>query len=280
MLAVPATTLTLCDALRQLESHTWCELEAGYQERQRLDEESVTSYHLMRLARAVPAVVIEKHSRQRESRTGADWEFWVGRPGAYVGFRVQAKILNAASIEYSSLYKSDGKAMEQVNKLIHAAEHTGRGTFPLYAFYNYWLPYSGAPTSWACPRTRVNARSAGWTIASAYEVAHHLSSHWRSKKLRDLSHIMYPVSCLFCCDCDRQGAHMDGASLASAVRSRVANRWEASEPPILMEQGPAYVERLFKRRLEKEVAPEPSSRDQQAEFPPGIRRVMLIRDLA
>src|SRR4051812_41648447 len=105
MLAVPSAQLSLCAALRQLENNTWEELQAGYNCKQRLDEESVTSYHLMRLATAVPSIALEKHHRGREARTGADWEWWVGRPGRYVGFRVQAKILNPARIDYASLYK-------------------------------------------------------------------------------------------------------------------------------------------------------------------------------
>lgn len=130
MLAVPGSRLPLCVALRQLETITWSELKAGYDCRQRLDEESLTSYHLMRLATAVPAMVLEKHHRGREARTGADWEWWIGAPGAYLGLRVQAKILNAASLEYGALYSSRRNALVQVDKLINAAVGAAKPLYP------------------------------------------------------------------------------------------------------------------------------------------------------
>jgi hypothetical protein len=169
--------------------------------------------------------------------------------------------------------------LEQVDKLINAAEHVGRGTYPLYAFYNYWLPYAGTPRTWACPRPVADFHAAGWTILSAYEVARHLTTWRPSKKASDLSHLMYPVSCLFCCDCRRDRERATPRSLAALVSARIEDRWEASAPPRIFERAPPYVDRMFRRaRSEPEFEPAYPTREQQAEFPPGIRRVMLIKD--
>lgn len=283
MLAVPTSKLSLCSALRQLETITWSELKAGYDCRQRLDEESLTSYHLMRLATAVPGIVLEKHHRGREARTGADWEWWVGAPGAYVGFRVQAKILNATSLEYGALYSSSKAALVQVNKLIDGAARAPRALYPVYVFYNYWR--GGLyPPKWPCPRPGLDPKSAGWTIASAHHIRAHLA-RWRpSKKLYFLSECMYPLSCLFCCDC-QAALQKVPHSLAASVAQRVQERWvrdQDEDPGIAIhESGPAYVERMFKGEAAEDgwrFLPA-ALRAGERKLPRGISRVVLLRDL-
>jgi hypothetical protein len=284
MLAVPTSQLPLCIALRQLETITWSELKAGYDCRQRLDEESLTSYHLMRLATAVPAIVLEKHYRGREARTGADWEWWVGSPGAYIGLRVQAKILNAASLEYASLYSSRKNALVQVDKLIDGATNAPQPLFPVYAFYNYWWSSGLYPARWTCPRPTTDSTSAGWTLASAYDVRDHLASWRPSKKLYDLSRFMYPVSCLFCCDCTK--AANDGTgTLAQTVAQRVRTRWvhdrQREQNIMIHEVAPAYVERMFKGERADDgwqFLP-PILRPRERKLPRGVSRVLLLRDL-
>lgn len=284
MLAVPVSRLPLCSALRQLETITWSELKAGYDCRQRLDEESLTSYHLMRLATAVPAVVLEKHSRAREARTGADWEWWVGAPGAYVGFRIQAKILDAASLEYRALYSSRPKALVQVDKLIDAAVSAPKPLYPLYAFYNYWLPGGLYVPRWSCPRPTTDSKTAGWTLASAYDVRAHLASWGSSKKLYHLSELSYPVSCLFCCDCQRR-LDSQRRGLAVEVAERVRARW-VQDPTREQDIGvydvaPVYVERMFKGETADDgwrFLP-PALRPRERQLPQGISRVLLLRDV-
>jgi hypothetical protein len=145
--AIPTGPLSLCDALDQLGEAAWEEIELGVETHQLLDEEAVTNYHLMRLAAAVPAVRVEKHSKRREWRTGADWEIWVGRPGGFVGFRVQAKILDHRTNRYERLYHRVADRTKQIDKLISSSQSSPRQTYPLYAFYNYSLAYPFGPTA-------------------------------------------------------------------------------------------------------------------------------------
>jgi len=238
----------------------------------------------MRLATAVPAIVLEKHHRGREARTGADWEWWVGSPGAYVGFRVQAKILNAASLEYGALYATRKSALVQVDKLIDNAAKSPRPLFPVYAFYNYWLPSGMYTPRWTCPRPAADPTTAGWTLASAHDIRDHLAS-WRcSKKLYDISTVMYPISCLFCCDCQYGTSDGKGA-LAQTVAQRVRARWvhdrDANRGVTIHQTAPAYVERMFKgERADEGWQFLPSAlRPRQRQLPWGVSRVLLLRDL-
>lgn len=280
MLAVPAGYMSLCDALRQLEENTWRELEAGYNAHQRLDEESVTSYHLMRLATAVPAVILEKHYRGREARTGADWEWWVGRPGAYVGFRVQAKIIDAAGMSYRNLFTSRTNALKQVDKLIDNATNASRPLYPLYAFYNFWLPGAHPVLRWPCPRHATEPRCAGWMIASAESIRDVLLTA-PSKKLAPLSRLMYPVSCAFCCPRSCRSQRSDGSeTLAESVTDWFRAQWENYRPPSIYEVGPVYVERLYKGETATHGSSWLSSFIPRPErkLPKGISRVVLLRD--
>jgi hypothetical protein len=279
MLAVPTLPLKACDALRQLEDITWQELEAGCNCKNRLDEESVTSYHLMRLATAVPSIKLEKHTRRREARTGADFEWWIGRPGAYLGLRIQAKMLNPSSAKYGALLKSGSLPLKQVDTLIKDAEGT-RKCYPIYCFYNYWFQAPHRRPKWPCPRPSQSPSSVGWTIASAYALRDRLRSVG-STKLWDLSDLMYPISCILCCDCSLAGERRQGQSLASAVAGRIHARWADWSAPSVAESAPPYVERLAQSE-ELSVGwdfPLTSGRPDRLSIPDDLARVLLLRDI-
>lgn len=277
MKAIPASLLPLCDAIDQLSEATWLEMEQGYRTRQPLDEESVTSYHLMRLAAAVPSIFLEKHSRRREARSGADWEIWVGRPGGYLGFRVQAKILKptTSTAHYASLFSSKAKATTQLETLINNAR-VGRQTFPLICFYNSQLS-SSEVASLGCPRLASQPMLAGWTVASAVAIRNRLKSN-PSKRFRDLVPDMLPISCLFCCPRLRGGGDTR-RPFAADLADTIQELWPDSRQDLrIQEVAPVYVERMFKgetvehgwgRSFPKERA-----------LPSDIGRVVLLRDEA
>src|SRR5688500_17694289 len=135
--------MSLCDALDELGAATWLEIEQGRRTRHPLEADAITSYHLMRLAAAVSSVRLEKHTKHRESKSGADWEIWVGRSGALLGLRVQAKMLKCDTRvpEYKALYSSKAKATVQIEKLIASAETAKPRMYPVVVFYNS-LPWT------------------------------------------------------------------------------------------------------------------------------------------
>lgn len=284
MFAIPPKTLSLCEALGLLTQATWYEMGAGIASWQRLAEESITDFNLMRLAAAVPELIVEKHPKHREAATGADWELWVGAPGAYIGFRIQAKILNPDSTSYEALYRTLATATEQANDLIVSALTGPVPTYPLYCFYCHRLPVGTGPTTSPCQRIGPRADAHGWTIASALRVAEVLR-YAPTKSAAAFDSFCYPIPCLFCCP-ETCGAHTAAReSLASTVWSRVAQLFARVAPDrlpnLVHEVAPVYVERMFKGERPDDgwaALGEPTPR---ARFlPDDLSRVVLVRDLA
>lgn len=289
MKAIPASTLSLCEALFALAEATWDEIEQGVRTGQRLDEESITSYNLMRLVAATPSVVAEKHTRPREARSGADWEIWVGRPGAYVGFRVQAKLLRHESMTYPALYRSLSRATAQADKLIsQAVAETFRGRialYPLYCFYNWWPPSEAVQLLHSCAATAAAPRLTGWTVAGARSVVRSLSAV-PSNRVRDLCQLMIPISCLFC---DANGSGEVTRSLAAQVATAaesVANEGALVDRVPIHEVAPVYIERMFKGESAEQgwrIPGLPASMFRteinSRRVPSQLSRVVLVRDL-
>ncbi len=287
MKAIATTQMTLCAALDELGAATWLEMEQGTRTRQPLEEEAITSYHLMRLAAAVPSVRLEKHTKKRESKSGADWEIWAGRPGGLLGLRVQAKMLKCDSKlpEYTSLYSSKASATKQIEKLISSAESVVPQMYPTLVFYNSLRLRTDEFSEIRCPRLEDEPMLCGWTVASAYAVRALLLAT-PSKHLCDLVSLMLPLSCLFCCpsSCWLSNSSRE-APLAERVAAQFRKAWpgDTVDASSLIRAGPTYAERLYKgeaagtgwahfpakiRRL----------LTQERELPKGISRVLVIRD--
>lgn len=288
MLAVPSATLSLCDALDQLCAYTWKEISAGHSSRQPLDEESVTNYNLMRLVTAVPSVIAEKHSKPKESRSGADWEWWIGRPGSFVGFRFQAKIVNPQLGIYKHLYHKKSEALKQVDKLIDGSEKSSPQTYPLFCFYNFLNTSAHSVSSIPCRKISTNHDLAGWTVISAYALRSILSVT-PTKSFDDFAPLMVPIRCLHCCPKFMQLPVNSGESrLAVIAKSRAESLWSARDDavfkgPTILPHGPIYVERLYKGETERQGWDDgPFARlfgvPKGRSIPNGLSRVVLVRD--
>ncbi len=285
MRAIPAAPLRICEALDQLSESTWLELEQGVRTTQVLGEESVTDYNLMRFAACVSSVIVEKHSKRRESKSGADWELWTGRSGAFVGLRLQAKVLHHHSGYYNSLYSTKNSMLTQLDKLINGALNAPRAMYPLLTFYNFALGLSPSQCAARCPRAVNNPFLAGWTVASASAVRQRLLVS-PSKHLRNLVDLMLPISCLFCCPADCSAlAGPRPPVLAEAVAARLSGAWPDAEFATALRpgNGPEYVERLFKgERADTGLRffPTPIRRGFIAarNIPRDISRVVIVRD--
>ena len=285
MLAVPPVKLSLCEALVQLTAATWLEIGAGEVCWQPLNEEAITDYNLMRLAYAVPSAIVEKHSKRRENRTGADWEWWVGRPGAYVGFRIQAKRLDTHAKTYPHLFSTKAEATYQIDKLISRAESDVPRRYPIIAFYNYWFSTDRPSADSPCGSFDAVDELHGWTLASAYLIREVLR-RTPTKRLAAFRSLQFPVPCLFCCPatCHRFGLDGSETSLAHIVAHRISNRWsdvsaDVREPSI-HEIAPVYVERMFKGERPDDGWAEIGLPTPPARFiPRDLARVLLLREL-
>ncbi len=301
MLALPAQDrdLRLEQALAQLGEATWREMEAGVSTGQVLSEESITDFNLMRLASAVPRqVAIRKHNRSEENASGADWELWVGSPGAFVGFRVQAKRLFSTSRKYESLKGEPPPARSQTADLIRSAATASPQCYPLYAFYNYWNADRHPDGLAACCLARSNFRLNGWTVVSAHHVARHLApgARWGAS---DFAHVAHPIACLFVdpltvlVDQPNQRAAGLGPSrrpLAEMVAQRVNSLWggvhtrragpgrlRAPEAGVT-EHAPEYVEAMFDRLSAGGSLADRVVGGDDLSVPPNLSRVVLVAD--
>jgi len=86
-------------------------------------ETSITDANLYQLwLNHQPEIHIWRYSGTQEKRTGADWEWWIGGGGHWLGARVQAKKLDEMGRRYSTLWKTDG-GVRQIDRLTRCSDH-------------------------------------------------------------------------------------------------------------------------------------------------------------
>ncbi len=282
MRALPTTTTSLCGAFTVLCPSTWYEIKAGVDCGQPLDEESITTYNLMRLATAVPTVVLKKHSRRREGRTGADWEIWSGRPGSWIGFRVQAKIINPGKLEYAALYHFKAHATKQLDKLIKGSKEGSHSTYPIYCFYNYWDLSIHKRTPPGCPYEENEPELAGWSVLSAFVLRDTLKARL-TKKLQHYEPHMYPIGCLFCCRRPCQQSFHQPSNTPRVIAERILRWWGEradTDSPRVHSTLPPYVARMYSMVMNRhlEVRSTDARREHGAAIPGDLSRVVLIAE--
>jgi hypothetical protein len=168
----------------------------------------LTDLNLLELKEKHPyEVITETITRPKEGKIGADWEWWFTGPSKlWLGFRVQAKVININSNEYEHLYYSkkdkNNKIVYQYDLLIDSAlkAKNSRRLIPLYCLYSNW---SGEKIdlSWPCETFKRNVRSYGCSVMSAFAVKYlNLKSSGTDKDIRSLLPYMRPWQCLICCD--------------------------------------------------------------------------------
>ncbi|MDI9933152.1 hypothetical protein QM588_22265 [Rhodococcus sp. IEGM 1354] len=134
--------LTTFFALLGLSIDTHRRIVAGERSRIRQSEETITETILLELSISLPNLRISTHSRRKESRSGADWEWWIEGNTRWFGMLVQAKKLHAARGHpnggYGFGYAPQSASGElQVDRLIYTAEHRASPTLaPIYVLYN------------------------------------------------------------------------------------------------------------------------------------------------
>ena len=124
---------TLMDAMAV---RTWWNYHDGSECGLAPGEESVTDSNLLDLHRRFPQIGVHRLSRTRESRVGADWEWWIGSDAdRWLCLRIQAK----------RIYKTDYRALNhpghddgdyQYDTLIKNC--TEPHFLPYHVFYNGW----------------------------------------------------------------------------------------------------------------------------------------------
>lgn len=122
--------------MMNLAQKTWAIINDSRNVQFQLKEETFTDLNMLALKKHHPnEVSIKVFTKNMEGEVGADWEWWfhLNRTN-WIGYRVQAKIINIHSNEFEHLhYKSKGTY--QCDKLIANALKATQKTIPLYCFY-------------------------------------------------------------------------------------------------------------------------------------------------
>lgn len=129
----------LCDTFRSLSHFVWTKLRQCYENSIRWEETTITDHILLTLRRKHPEeILIHKFTRQQESQTGADMEFWLtGSSRKWFGLRIQAKVIEPSSLKYPYLYSRNNRQQYQYDTLIQSSLNSNPKVVPLYCLYTF-----------------------------------------------------------------------------------------------------------------------------------------------
>ena len=191
--------LSLCDDFIKASKDTWKKLRLSSQVNIRLSEETITDTLLLYLASRHPYEIrTQKYTKFQESKTGADWEWWITSSSStqWLGLRIQAKIIDVATLEYPHLDYKTSQGQMQVDVLISNAINSSPPRIPLYVFYNYWDVQQFRPP-WLCGSYPFTISMLGCGVSTAWNVRVYLRNG--DKSVQKIASQMYPWSCLVCC---------------------------------------------------------------------------------
>lgn len=236
---------TICDDFINQSIKTWENLKLSIQTGINLSEESITDFNLLELQSKHPYEIrTQKFSRLRESKVGADWEWWLGSQGIWLGLRIQAKKLNFMTLSYSELDKKN-KYGQQIDLLIRCAFNNTPKLVPLYVFYNYW-DVSVFDPPWLCGTYSKCLSMLGCGLTYAEYIKKILNNG--SKSLKDISQVMYPWSCLVCCKgYSRENGNLPNRTfdfIVGAFRKEFVNK-EFAKEDFITQKAPVYVYKIM-----------------------------------
>lgn len=149
MSALPSSTQSPARALfERLASETWRKIPLGHRFNCRHLETTFNDDHIFEIAIAsIPGVRIYKAHGTDERDHGFDWEWWIGSPGRFWRYSVQAKLLAYQHDRYHHLrHWVNGRWQFDILESFSQAQ----GSIPLYCFYNS-VPQGVAKAAWHCP---------------------------------------------------------------------------------------------------------------------------------
>lgn len=196
----------VCETFRERAFQTWAQLSGGRRCGHQIGEETVTDLNVLELKLRHPEdVFVKAFSKPDEGRVGADIEVWLGSTsGPWLGFRVQAKIIDFDTDTYPHLhYRKDRSSEFQCDLLIERALSLDTPCVPLYCLYSQWDNSTHDPPvythgDWCCGSFPPCIESFGCSFASAAAVRH-LRTESRARDLRTVFQLMRPWHCLVCC---------------------------------------------------------------------------------
>ncbi|MGG5902586.1 DUF6615 family protein [Sphingobacterium daejeonense] len=126
----------LCNVFKMLSRATWNYIALSKIENFQLKEESLTDYNMLHLKLYGGSDIdVITFNKRQEGKNGADWEWWFNDRKRWLGFRVQAKIININTDEFDHLHYMSPTKAPQSAILILQSETATIPVIPLYCLY-------------------------------------------------------------------------------------------------------------------------------------------------
>ncbi|MHC5857539.1 DUF6615 family protein [Nostoc sp.] len=133
---------TLCDTFRSRALWTWDMLDKGRSINCQIGEETLTDLNILELKiRHSTEICSITFNKIDEGTNGADWEWWFTNSSAnkWIGFRVQAKVIDIKKQCFEHLYYKNSKnSLHQCDILINDSLAKTHPRIPLYCLYSNW----------------------------------------------------------------------------------------------------------------------------------------------
>lgn len=251
----------LCSTFKSLALNTWDKIAESRRASLQLKEETFTDINMLHLKlRHSGQVKTTVFAKPDEGKNGADWEWWFNfNNDQWIGFRVQAKILNIKSEEFEHLhYKNPATGIYQCDKLIKNALTTKHPKIPLYCFYLQTYNPERL-TNWSCGSFAPTNDLWGCSLLSAFEVKRlRVANH---KHLSHVENLMKPWHCLVCCSGYGSGTNKilnigEYAKNNFLMDKDLVSDLDVSIPDGFISQNPpSYVTAIFENESNIEVQP-------------------------
>lgn len=209
-------------------------------------ELAATADFLFNLVSSAPLFTRIKHKKMNESKSGADFEWWIGSGPLWLGIRVQAKrhfrqTTSGLKDYYGDLDKTvtnkkTGLTKFQVDLLIDDCKTRGR--VPLHMFFE--SECHASPSRIAKCGNSVSGDLWGVSIADSYEVQRLVNASLMSGP--EVRKILQPVSCLPLCS-GASGSLND--RVMSSIRKNIWGEGRQDGPFPEPKELPKYVRDLF-----------------------------------
>ncbi|MGR3984916.1 MAG: hypothetical protein OD817_06660 [Gammaproteobacteria bacterium] len=230
-------------------------------------EETLTDNLLLYLARnkkkfsKIKIAGTKKATKQQESRTGIDWEWWIGRDRRWLRYAVQAKKLCQEKEHYAKLRHKVGRARSPHANYQHEILRKYAAkckAIPIYAFYNY-VHRDSYNNYWHCCESQ-SVSKLGITVTPLGNIS--FASHPPGYSKFDVIHgycSTVPMRCLAC-----PNICMASMRMASRSYSRVHSWAEVVASAKVYEQPKCF------------LSEQNEHSDEESELPYVAKRTLII----
>jgi hypothetical protein len=236
---------SLCGTFQRQATWTWKCLEQTRGFGGHLGEETLTDLNLLEIrSRHRTEIITKTFTKAKESTEGADWEWWLtGVSGQWLGFRIQAKVIDVRTNRYEQLHYIGPSGVAQARLLCDRALDSSPRCIPLYCLYSH---YSGDLND--LPKSSRFRDHQLETFGCAFVDAFFIRSNKSCHTFEHLFPLMVPWHTLVCADTDSSA---DLPRRAWDIWAGQIRRSDENSPEHfgVVEAPPPYVARLLHNEL-------------------------------